>query len=286
MAKIDDLKDLPKWFDLTKYREVGSFEASDWYRALQIRQGAMSMVREDKLSGNTAAYAPSVGARLERLRSSPLNTTSNVSLFFIHAHDVASPSRMPVRSITTHDLIEQGRHDRAAAEDGYCDALLAKRWDLMADPEISWSDELNALASTALELRDYVSQGSPSAVAVVDLNATDSVLIDAFSTWLKELRAKQPTRSPRKRERPAYEKWASYGLLPYLDLCIWSEETDTQIPQHVLAEAVGYRKGGDSFRKTVLPLAEKLMQNLAELGALVVTESKTRGPTSSEGSEG
>ena len=76
-----------------------------------------------------------------------------------------------------------------------------------------------------------------------------------------------------KRERPAYKDWARYGLLPYLDLLTWAMETGNQIPHHVMAQAVGYRKGGDSFRKTVPKLAGELMRSLAELEALAAIEA-------------
>ena len=40
-----------------------------------------------------------------------------------------------------------------------------------------------------------------------------------------------------------------------------------------MAQAVGYRKGGDSFRKTVPKLAGELMRSLAELEALAAIEA-------------
>ncbi|AKN29155.1 hypothetical protein AB691_4303 [Stutzerimonas stutzeri] len=61
--------------------------------------------------------------------------------------------------------------------------------------------------------------------------------------------------------------------MPYLDLFIWSKETGNQISHHLMAEAVGYHKGGDSFRKTVPKLAAELMDSLAELEALASIEA-------------
>ncbi|MCY1410335.1 hypothetical protein D9M71_257030 [compost metagenome] len=108
----------------------------------------------------------------------------------------------------------------------------------------------------------------------MDLRATDSVLIAAFCDWLKGARAKASTNIS-KRERPAYKDWARYGLLPYLDLRIWEMETGNRIPHRIMAEAVGYLKGGDSFRKTVPTLADDLMQSLSELEALAAVETRT-----------
>jgi hypothetical protein len=104
----------------------------------------------------------------------------------------------------------------------------------------------------------------------VDLRASDSILIEGFIALLRDVRSHQAVVS--KRERPAYKLWAHYGLLPYLDLHIWSKESGASIPHHVMAEAVGYRKGGDSFRKTVPPLARSLMADLSNLEALSAIE--------------
>lgn len=121
---------------------------------------------------------------------------------------------------------------------------------------------------------DYYDPSRPhSAVIQVDMAATDAVLVAAFASWLKEQRMLETIDAASKRERLAYAKWHGYGLLPYLDLLIWAMETGNQIPHHVMAQAVGYCKGGDSFRKTVPKLADELMSSLAELEALAAIEA-------------
>lgn len=109
----------------------------------------------------------------------------------------------------------------------------------------------------------------------VDLSATDAVLIEAFKLWLKEVREQTTTH---KRERPAYLSWARYGLLPYLDLSIWMKLTNKSIPHELMARAVGYPNGGDSWRKTVPKIREDLAQVLAELEALATIEADMEKP--------
>ncbi|MCY1462919.1 hypothetical protein D9M71_807470 [compost metagenome] len=57
------------------------------------------------------------------------------------------------------------------------------------------------------------------------------------------------------------------------------ELTGNQISHQVMSEAVGYRKGGDSFRKNVPTLRVELAQNLAELEALAAIERHLEKPT-------
>nr|WP_302850354.1 DUF6387 family protein [Pseudomonas aromaticivorans] len=164
-------------------------------------------------------------------------------------------------------MVLQSSADRDAAEDGECAPWFAERWKLVANGVDTFAD----LLDDALILEDHGPKAiTHAAVLAVNLQANDSVLMAAFAAWLKDARIKHPTA---KRERPAYWSWAAYGLLPYLDLLIWAKETGSQIPHHVMAEAVGYRKGGDSFRKTVPKLATELMHNLGELEALAAIEA-------------
>lgn len=107
----------------------------------------------------------------------------------------------------------------------------------------------------------------------VDLNAPDIVVKQGFAVWLKEARAHQA--SAPKGKNKMYERWAGYGLLPYLDLRIWELLTGNSINRYVMVDAVEYVKGEASFSKTVVPLAAELMRDLSGLQALAAVEAVT-----------
>jgi hypothetical protein len=108
---------------------------------------------------------------------------------------------------------------------------------------------------------------------MVNLGATDGEIKLAFDACLKEVRANQQAKA--KREKPSYKNWARYGLLPYLDLLIWSMETDTNIIDRVMSAAISaYDAGEGNLRTTLAPLAAELMSSLSALQALVAVQAR------------
>lgn len=253
MAKIDRVEDLPEWFDLKNYEECMHFGARRWASNLEVRSiifGCFETLEKHhipvELYPQEMDWLPQV---IADLRATPIEAGPN-------------EKQGPIRALLYDDIAHRCLDDRK-------DQKLAEHWQqLSSNPSNGNSDFLFSEVGQITTLFDT---GHP---IMVDLRATDSVLIEAFAIWLKENRSKRAASSASKRERPAYKDWARYGLLPYLDLSIWAKETGTQIPHHVMAEAVGYRKGGDSFRKTVPKLAADLMYSLAELDALAGIEAE------------
>lgn len=113
-------------------------------------------------------------------------------------------------------------------------------------------------------------------LAGIDLSATDTVLMAAFSHFLKEARAveRQQGKTP-KRERLAYESWAYWGFLPYLDLTIWESITGHQITKTLMAEAVfsGDGAGEQHIYKRLKPLADRLEELMDTLRGQAAIES-------------
>lgn len=262
MVKISRVKDLPDWFKLEKYSQSDSFNATDWAGNLDARSVALAYVSARCSSDDRQNYPQRMMlgfpenyelTMLEDMRSWPnYRIPSSRSSY-----------ESPVRSLTHWDIAIAARIliNGGSQRD-------SELWGrtIAAANETDWPHELDySLLNTALRTLGHD--------LTVNLRANDSVLIEAFAAWLKSARSQMLIAS--NRERPAYRDWSRYGLLPYLDLLIWSKETAHQIPYHVMAEAVDYRKGGDSFRKTVPPLAIKLMivGGLAELEALAAIEA-------------
>lgn len=188
---------------------------------------------------------------------------------------LANRNRQLVKPLLVSDLAWQAMRDLEAEKDGGTTSGIGKRWRSIRTDGIP-DAEFMGYANTPVILRNYGHYGD-NAIRLpaisVNLSASDGLLLKAFSDWLKEARSSQQCdiQKPRK---PLYDRWASYGLLPYLDLLIWSKETDTRIPYHVMSDAVGYVKGESSFSKTVIPLASSLIRDLSTLEALAVAEAQ------------
>lgn len=267
MAKINRVEDLPEWFDLEKYRGVESFVAADWFRCLLIRQ---QILRAADVFGTGTQFSfadlitkTKEGAQeLAELRRTPLSRDACNAYFWLAEHYDHDLPASPVRDLSMWDLAHQFQCDRDDVSVGDAPPFAVERWHLIATDELFTAPELDDQP-----VGDILDLGAP---LLVDLRVKDSVLIGAFAAWLKNARTKRLTNC--ERERPDYKSWVRYGLLPYLDLLIWSKETGNDITHHVMAQAVGYCKGGDSFRRTVPSLAEKLLRSLAELEALAAIE--------------
>jgi len=255
MTKIDRVEQLPEWFDLQKYRECETFGAAQWERNLEDRAVVWNCIEIGEKYG-LAELLPQeiewVPLLLEKLRATPIESE-------------AVRGSKPIRALHYDDIGHKLYDDSK-------DETLRTCWERLSSDPLGDSD--NCRWSPIGTITTLFESGYP---IMVDLRATDSVLTAAFSEWLKEARLNQPS-SASKRERPAYQDWARYGLLPYLDLLIWAKETRHSISHQVMSEAVGYRKGGDSFRKTVPKLAAALMHSLAELEALASMEATSEQP--------
>ncbi|NKQ11985.1 DUF6387 family protein [Pseudomonas sp. SST3] len=244
MAKVSRLEDLPDWFDLREYESCVSFNAFDWLIVLKDRASILELISKgDNVDANDLA---------ERARKDPTDC---------FRFDWQTPES-PVRPLSFGDIAFKSG---IAVLAGSASSSKAEQW-IGTLNMISTGNWLSAsLNKEAIENRSDHSRSLS-----VNLLANDSVLMDAFNAWLKDARSQQDAVS--KRELPAYKSWASYGLLPYLDLFIWMELTENRISYQLMSEAVGYRKGGDSFRKTVPKLRIEIAQHLAELEALASIE--------------
>lgn len=267
MAKIESTADLPVWFSLEKYQGTKDFSAAEWLTALAIRQDILSTVVRRNDSEEGAYDYQCLAPHLEALRRAPLKHPSDHYLWqHIPARGTLA-KLSPVRHLTMQDMAWQAFEDRGRAETDHRARQLADRWQAIVGDDLF---EQGLIEQDDPLFMDYRGEGAPVAAVRVDLAAQDSVLLEAFSIWLKTAR---DTHQAARRERPAYHDWSRYGLLPYIDLLIWTYETGNQIPHNFMAQAVGYFRGGDSFRKTVPGLAKNLMlSTLAELEALAALE--------------
>lgn len=295
MAKIDRINDLPEWFDLSKYQGCETFGAAEWLEQVERRHDLLVLhpLYNERISQHGEQqwlefalefWALTINESAKRVRERPVDSPSKgkISEWMAHADN------QPIRSVRVMDLVWQGTRDLEAERNGRAAKGISKRWAAINPSSISvWDSVEHATSPLSLNYYDeegshYSGGGNEIPIIQVDLGASDAALKEAFSTWLRGARAGQKKSSP-KRGKPLYDRWARYGLLPYLDLKIWEMETDNDIPDRIMSAAISrYDAGESNLRKTVAPLADGLMRDLSEIKSLVAVEAASRVRTNPE----
>lgn len=305
MAKIDNVKDLPTWFDLNNYKATSEFSAKDWLFHIQLRATMFPMLpmlkldysavipklRELRKTGSTEAmYILDMVDVLNQVRDNPIDCCLPGNFYWDAARRSISnddlADQRAIKPLTLYDMLRQKISDQFSVEDGEADSSSLTLWDYLEDEELSAypenqidleSDEDGqSLTLTELLSREdkydlfsrtphieikidrKINERWHSPAITVDLNAPDAAILKSFKEWLKTERTNSPegAGTPKK---PAFDWWGDYGLLPYLDLYLWSLETDNHIPDRVMANAISADTfGEDRLRKTVKPLASDL----------------------------
>lgn len=316
MTKIDRVEDLPEWFDLKKYDKCESFGAADWLRQLDIRSYLLSRCpdypdafqpmpelfsylntsHEEYLAGRRREWRFLINPYMEALRADPLGfSPSQIDNEFFEWKRKAI---QPVRGAVFDDL-SFALHVAIAAycegEEQMCAQL--RGWDLMAHDLQAGASYLAAerkndlpypLAGPAYKLASeelsntLVEPPEWGTLISVDLEAPDAVLIESFRDWVREARVRQKCTGPKGRKF-YYDRWARYGLLPYLDLRTWSLETGIHIPDRVMSAAISHYDAGEAnLRKTIVPLAADLIRDMSGLQALAGHEEAAAKRSGSE----
>lgn len=291
MIKIKETTQLPEWFNLEKYSKANDLDAAGWFIQLSHRKEFYDlyamMEREGKDESSFFIGDPifhrMVRKSLEHLRSQPIKTfpvqTASYETLYTECRALdyrKDLSIKPVRGLSLQDLTAQRLTDQWEVSEGIGNICQASRWKILAASELGECPTEPVLVG---------SLGQNGFAIFVDLNATDTVLKKAFALWLKEAR-KNSSGIPHKQSK-FYDRWARSGLLPYLDLRIWAMEKKYHIPGHVMSKAINRNDTGEeNLRKTLVPIAISLMDDLSELQALAAIESATLAPDVSENSDG
>jgi len=294
-AKITQVESLPDWFDLKKYQGAKSFGAKEWYEQLAYRKWMLSgnpeypdrqavtrfIFKEITYKDETGEIVPDgallysgkvtidhadamsdwqegVGKAAFGLRANPLAVEQWDDEYLKKAQPVASMTISDLRAVVRQGVLSARRSGTPTLQD------YINTFEFENLPE--------GVRNKSIEHHSIAQESITRAAVMVNLDASNAEITRAFAAWLKEIRAcKKPGA---KSSRPLYDRWAGYGLLPYLDLKIWAMETDSHIPRHVMSSDVaGYNKGESTFSKTVPPLAANLMRDLSELQALAAVEA-------------
>ncbi|MDO9366113.1 MAG: DUF6387 family protein [Methylotenera sp.] len=284
---IKHIKELPSWFKLGKYDVAKILDATGWYEQLSARRNLKLYVDRDIHDGSPSSLQTL--EVLEALRATPIidvksNLLVNVLLAGGSLEELKSGSPryslgVHMTTVREHYLAEGNIEDekRTYARNFFAQIFSG---DLFKEPYVplkytckDWIDEPI----------DFIkSNQSLDINLTVDISLPDSVLIEQFKLFLREMRSplKQAGISIDNKLRPDFDGWAKFGVLPYLDLSLWAEVEGLKIPNRVMADAIFPRgEGGEEVvRKTTQKLAYETLteSHLNKLAALAAHEIAER----------
>ncbi len=299
--QIQDIKLLAPWFDVTNYAGTKSFVVDDWISSISIRRNVLSFLKKMKALSDMEMALPEdleevkqLMRELEHLRNNPLDIGACRSWRAVEGDFDEYAGIDPVKDFLFSDLITHYRHDQQTLEEDNWPADKAMRWaqisakkDNVAAEDAFWNEITGEQKRRELHAERWGKITTPSfmpipgellnmplgmvegnlAPILIDTRATNSVIKEAFSKWLTEFRRDYPPEKS-KRNKPDYEEWTDYGILPYLDLHIWAFEKEVEITDEVMAEAVTPDRSIGNFSTTTKPQANGLLRDLTELRAM------------------
>jgi hypothetical protein len=287
---IERVEDLPEWFDLSKYDGILDFNAQDWASALDVRlfiSGASKRESAGVLKAYNNIYSQKAAdplkvledhrkSLLKALTKSPLSTTNkNIE---VKRTDEFNSRFSSVSGLKVWDIVclSEGLRENPATRK-YFDASLKFVDDL--DP----NSEFKELATTEyyLATRESFPLEDSEAFLSLDLLATDKQIFSDLKNWLKTIRLELNAASLSIGfNEKQLKRWCEHKLLAYIDLTLWSDLEKCKIPQHVYGEAL-FGTGAtfdttEKIRKTLQPLAQKLLSRRAITGLLLHPPSPKR----------
>lgn len=273
MAHYQKDRSLPGWLKLENYAGTEDFRAADWLACVRIRKNIMDVLSTHESEGgslhdeamwgliDTYDLVPEMREELSALRQSPLDLEACNSWASFSADYNLRSSEVPVREMLFSDLAEQWATDRLRADSS---GISCERWHTLEQ----WPAIPGKVKQTPL------GAGRDSHISlVVDMKASNAVLLDAFKAWLKESRDQEQD----KQKKPLYSRWSRYKVLEYLDLWIWCKEKGVTKSSDEMSEAIDYKKSGENFGKTVEPTIKALMKDLGQLEVLAAKEANEIG---------
>ncbi|MFZ2208587.1 MAG: DUF6387 family protein [Porticoccaceae bacterium] len=265
---------LPKWFDIKKYDGARSLDAEGWFVQLSVRSYLLNYLRWLR---PIASRLPSGldGSELftvftEAIQENPILNVSDYASSWLPSDN--QHSGHGVRLMTMNDLysielrIPKNKRTHARKLFDEYDALppaerIFKGTSQLADEPIDFSN-LFGIGEIAI---------------IVDMSVPTPNLIDEFRRLIKKERTtKKPKSSsaisaaagvwPSIHAAPVNSietmqgRWVKAGVLPYLDLLIWKNKTNSKLTEADMVEAIfPLVKIEDKVRRTTKPYADEAL---------------------------
>ena len=267
---------IPEWFDIKDYSATASFKPSDWHLQLDVRSFLWRNFHPDGPSWRRG-FRRAADDLFNTIQKVPVLSFDDISDVTSKAHLFALPKSAPVSQITFKELKHISLYlrtwetlaeiiDEGGIDTKYLDECRLE--ELVDVIESEYAQQLKHPDDSVLALDDISEDhGFPPGIlhTEVNLNYSDDEILSAMKSWLGQMRQKYPTFTQRTRNfsKNEMQRWAEHGVLPYLDLIIWSYQKGVTIRQHTIGNAIFPDEietdVTEKIRKTTKLLAEQLM---------------------------
>lgn len=264
--RIKHVSELPTWFQLNKYEFATNLDALGWYEQFFVRGTFLYHARD--MRENHEVFPDDFKQAMQASREKPHTIIESDQRLANYCTMVSScplitlkknstKGLMTIKSITMRDYIGFKfflRPERIKYIEDWYNMPDSKKQIYPKDAP--WFNEPISNSFTA-------QFGNSLDTVNIDLRSPDSFLIESFKNYLAEKRKTIAAFTKKHLRESDFNHWITLAILPYLDLIIWSIETETHIPNRVLADALypHGEKGEETIRKTTSHLAEALLDN-------------------------
>ena len=283
-TKINSIKELPDWYDISKYDGFKNLGLIGWYKALEqrafyIANAEASIVYDLPLLNSKVIQAP-----LKKLREDPLFVPKDKKTLQMFGGQMLTVEKcekdhakhiFAVAPLTLRKLFGMSHLFKNETQLRALECINKKTY--FEDIDRPAYDVLKEEMEQAAPLKKgYLSRSSD--LIEINLSLSDKILIEQFEIYLRETRKKrQEIISPNLHKRPSTHKWFEFGVIPYIDLIIWAKEERIHLPYRIIADAIfpdNYEKAEETVRKTTRNWAETILSEpyLSSLALLVAEE--------------
>lgn len=280
--RITRSRDLPSWFDTSKYANAIRLDARGWYEQIVVRQECFHMVWhatiEDDDLDDDSIYGIKPSALLSAVRSRP------IFAFFGSEYQLSIQKALQVRS--NEDSIGKDHPPGVSGITLIDVANLVSQLPSTRQAEfLNWLDDAMQRYSNSFEhIRHSTSDPEWLVESIsglgfhpikIDSNLPDKILRESFDLYLQHnLQLPDWFLKGKPQRSNMFLEWCNCGLLQYMDLQTWSLETDTTITNKVLARGIfpdNLEKGEENIRTTTKKHAERILDEGIEVSTFMAT---------------
>lgn len=263
MKTITNFENLPKWFSLDKYSATVEFNLNDWLNAFKLRYWLFFLKdAHNESDADFGGLEPRSHAQYELIMA------HGASAHKICANiDYEKRPEPAIESLEVYDLILL--HESVVANQK--SNRHKKAYDLVHNDDDGDFDGAELSTLLRIAVHDVLDPNyypiHQVAFAQVNLNAPNSIILDHFEKWLKEVKKNHQQLDRTLREKRYSEKdsfkWAQSGVLPYLDLTLWAKLEGNAISNRIMENAIFSIEReinvSEALKVTTIPLAERVL---------------------------
>ena len=274
MKKVSSTKDLPSWFDLKNYQCISKLSIDEIKEQINRRNYLLIGFEFDDPTNKENVKLRFNGHQeclsWEQIEKGDVIITEHRDLEM----EELSAAQSKANGYEQHDR-EVNNLPSSSSISGFPSIQAYYHGKNLLDNELIQSGDENTYFKSELMLGDLSMINKKFEFG--GLSGGAAIFIDLENNTDKEIKADLEKLLPAWREaleidEPEgiyyskaldYEKVASYGIIPLLDLMIWEKLTNQKIPLRVLVVALFPRgeKGENELKQTVIPLAMKLISD-------------------------